>query len=1646
MTLSSLRLSRNFTTNFEDSPLTWETEGFSALMINSNTGVADDHGCGCDAECDCDTDHGDHDYDDHDHDHENNPTPEYSEQDNAEGVGNDAFYEIDPSSLESGSIGTTINDYDIWSAYQTAQHIARAGTDWFADGNTTITYSFSDAATLGEDYVFEAVNQDHTRAILAQYAEAGGMIFLEVAPGEDADINFRYRDGGNGGGYWDGSNVVVSHVSWEPEMDFGTYNRRLMLHEIGHALGLSHPGPYNGSGSTYADVDHWNDTRQYTNLSYWNETNTGGSFGSMSTLGLHDILAIQIEYGINWNTRSGDSVYGFNANTGDAYDFTSTRTRSDGTESVNSNMAFSIWDGGGHDIIDVSGSSDGVQLDLREGAFSSVNGQTYNVSVAYLAVIEDGIGSNFNDTIRGNGVANMLRGGAGDDVIMGGNETSPDAADTSRDFTGISLNIDPVVRDDYLEITDFNGLSGGDFTLEMIINVTRMPSSLMALASYAVSGSSNEFLIEAENAGFVQILINGVSVTTAITTESLIDGQSHQLSLSWDQDTGALNLYVDGVLGDSLIHQAGAEIASGGTLIFGQEQDSVGGGFSNRQIFSGTLGEIRIFDGVQTAAQIAANAFDTLSGETADLLHNWQVQAGDTTTVIDTAISTPPINLSALIGDIFTASQSSQYSNAVASLAIDGDASTYNHTNGGGDDEWLLIELNQTLELTHIVITNRPGWGSRLNGAVVTLLDSEGNAIFTSDPIEGASNGEIFSYALPENALAQSIRIDAGDLSLHIAEIEVLGHAPDGMDVDPALYETNLSILGCGAAALISGQTLAPAQDASDDDTLYGEAGNDTLYGGSGKDVLDGGAGDDLLFGGIGNDTLRGGLGVEGYGARADDIVDLTNVVGSQMTATQGSTWSSSHTADRALDGSVDTFTHTTGNDRWFNLDLGGTFSISEVQLTNRSTLGSRLDGAVITAYDEAGNVVHTFDPITDAEDGEVFTLTLPSAMDIASFRITDSRWYLQIAEFDVFGTISAAQFDGVNILDGGAGADTLIGGAGLDYASYSSSAIGVRASLINSSLATGDAVGDTYIDIEGLQGSDFADTLYGGGGDDHLLGGAGNDSLRGGAGDDTLKGDEGNDNLRGEAGADHLDGGEGNDGADYRLNTTGITLSLLANTAIGGDAQGDTFVSVERVFGTDFADDITGDEEANSLYGYLGDDTLNGLGGNDFLIGMEGDDTINGGAGNDMLRGGAGSDTLIGGEGVDTVDYRENTAGITIDLLAQTVSGGEAGGDTLSGIERALGTNFADIMTATNTASLLFGYGGNDVITGNSGDDILDGHAGADTLTGGAGNDYLNGGSGNDFITGDNGNDILDGHSGADDLSGGTGNDTFFVDATDTLDGGAGYDRLFVRGFSVDTNFDLGAANIEYASGNIANDTFDASSSTVSVKLFGRKGDDVLTGSAQSDLLSGGMGNDTLVGGEGNDVLNAAQGADSLSGGAGDDKLFIDSDDIYVDGGAGYDRVYVHGYSDAVTLDLTASHVEFVSGSTAGDTLTAAGSAAAVKLLGQGGADTLIGGLADDFIYGGAGDDSITGGAGDDFLSGGVGADSFIFEAGFGTDKISDFDTNGDILDFSALGITLSDLTLSSVGNNTLVEYGSDSVFLVGVDMATLDASDFGF
>ena len=216
---------------------------------------------------------------------------------------------------------------------------------------------------------------------------------------------------------------------------------------------------------------------------------------------------------------------------------------------------------------------------------------------------------------------------------------------------------------------------------------------------------------------------------------------------------------------------------------------------------------------------------------------------------------------------------------------------------------------------------------------------------------------------------------------------------------------------------------------------------------------------------------------------------------------------------------------------------------------------------------------------------------------------------------------------DGNDLLVGGRGSDTLNGGAGNDTANFNDYDLGVSADLAQGFVRfysggfgnTSEV--DTLLSIENLTGGMAFDQLIGNASANRLYGMLGGDQLIGNAGDDRLVGGEGDDSLDGGKGSDTLLGGSGIDTLVYWHSAKGVQIDLIANSASGGEANGDVISDCESIIGSEFADTLTGNSSSSSLMGNGGNDVITGNGGKDLIIGGTGGDTLSGGAGEDTFK-----------------------------------------------------------------------------------------------------------------------------------------------------------------------------------------------------------------------------------------------------------------------------------------------------------------------------------------------------------------------------------------------------------------------------------------
>ena len=273
----------------------------------------------------------------------------------------------------------------------------------------------------------------------------------------------------------------------------------------------------------------------------------------------------------------------------------------------------------------------------------------------------------------------------------------------------------------------------------------------------------------------------------------------------------------------------------------------------------------------------------------------------------------------------------------------------------------------------------------------------------------------------------------------------------------------------------------------------------------------------------------------------------------------------------------------------------------------------------------------------------------------------------------------------------------------------------------------------------------------------------------------------------------------------------------------------------------------FTGTAKADALYGGGDGDTLSGLAGNDSLFGLGGDD---------ILLGGPGDDVLNGGLGFDTASYADASSAVAVALTRGPQNTGGGGIDTLIGIEKLVGSDFAD------------------KLVGNSAGNSLAGRAGDDLLNGGKGADLMDGGAGNDIYIVDNAGDSV----------------------LETLDGGTDTIRTSVS-YTISPfaeNMELvGAAKISGTGNQLAN---------------------IITGNKSDNVLVGLGGQDSLTGGDGNDTLSGGAGADILTGGPGKDTFLFDTlpvksqQDKILDFAAGEDKIAISRSVFAAFADHAAS------------------------------------------------------------------------------------------------------------------------------------------
>lgn len=304
-----------------------------------------------------------------------------------------------------------------------------SGDHWSGDtvtfGFPTSPPSWSTGAEGRGFSTFTSTQEDAARLAMALWDDVAAISLQEEWSGFDPQITLQNTTTAIGyahayfPGSWGAAGSLWTNPDYESLADpqVGDYGFMSLIHEIGHTLGLDHPGPYDGGQPTYENSAlYQQDTYQYTVMSYFEASHTGADWRAgdgvlhyPQTPMLDDVLVLQSIYGPDTQTRAGNTVYGFHS-TADRWVFDFNQ---------NPHPILTIWDAGGDDSIDLSGFSSASKLDLRPGSYSDADNMTHNIAIAFGAFIENGSGGSGDDTLCGNALGNDLAGNDGHDLLRG---------------------------------------------------------------------------------------------------------------------------------------------------------------------------------------------------------------------------------------------------------------------------------------------------------------------------------------------------------------------------------------------------------------------------------------------------------------------------------------------------------------------------------------------------------------------------------------------------------------------------------------------------------------------------------------------------------------------------------------------------------------------------------------------------------------------------------------------------------------------------------------------------------------------------------------------------------------------------------------------------------------------------------------------------------------------------------------------------------------------------------------------------------------------------------------------------------------------------------------------------------------------------
>ena len=785
------------------------------------------------------------------------------------------------------------------------------------------------------------------------YSNNATMVFGDYTSGQAGAAAFAYLAGNSATSSNSGDVWINGSLSNNQGPALLNYGQHTLVHEIGHAIGLSHPSAYDATDGvtlTYAaNAGYYEDSRQYTVMSYFSESNTGGAYGGRysSVPLLDDIRAAQEKYGANMSTRTGNTVYGFNSNA-DRNWFSAI--------SASSPLIFAVWDAGGTDTFDFSGYAQGATIDLRQGSFSSVGGLIGNIAIAMGTVIENAIGGAGSDRFIGNSVDNRFTPNGGTDSIDGGLGTdtvmlSGARSDYSVTWTGQTGTIlgngqfVTVTNVEFLAFTDqtiaaapTGGLViSGDMTNDTIIGTAFVDNLKGGGGDDVLNGQGGNDNLYGEDGNDTLNGGDGDDYLVGGLGDDLIDGGAGKDLIDYLSATVGVNVNLatgiaTGVGTDTLRN---IEIVRGSTLadvLRGDNNANELRGSGGADIIYGGGGSDSFYSGV---GGLSGGAPDIIKGPTG--VNTVRAAAIQLDGSFDVLARTDVVNATTVphATVVSTSGGGAEWygftASAGAAIVVDIDNATF-------DSVVRLYNSNGELLATNDDGSTAGDFGNATDSAVTFTVPA--NGVYYIEVTEWASNDPLTTKAIPSGQtytlhlsvpghsvastqLVGSTMYGEGGDDIFYQGFNVdtinMGSANDTMDggdgVDTVMYNdlsanftittangvTTVRSSNLGVDTLVSIEriqftdrvvtlTTAPTTTTN---TITGTAAGDSLTGTAAADLINGLGGNDTVNGLGGDDVINGGPGSDTIdGGDGIDTLILDNDLSRYSFTQTGSGWS----------------------------------------------------------------------------------------------------------------------------------------------------------------------------------------------------------------------------------------------------------------------------------------------------------------------------------------------------------------------------------------------------------------------------------------------------------------------------------------------------------------------------------------------------------------------------------------------------------------------------------------------------------------------------------------------------------------------------------------------------------------------------------